>query len=322
LEQQKKSSLLLNLVYIPIVLWNAWAWYAHASLGFRANRVHFIWVLIGVSLLFLNYWVTRALGRQRQTPLISRQTQNVPPTVKKQQQAAARKILDRQKALYSLEPHHHKVVDASAFPELDHEFYDRVRTTLEARGFRFLGDRENLTLTATFPNRRFFIRSMVSGDETILAGVHHIKTKARGFAPNIRTIEFETELSSGAFLTTSNALEAARTLPVPNIHALKLPAETSIDELLQAHTQKLAEIMERDKSVTATRIETMDDCIAFQHRMHAIKAKHKQAIGFVGVEDLKKVRGRELNEYEKGVAAEIENLKTQKGSVKSDNEPQ
>jgi hypothetical protein len=225
------------------------------------------------------------------------------------QKRAARKILDQQKAIYSSSAFEYRNAVPSEFPDLDISFYDQYRIWLEGQGFQFLGDRENVTLTRIFPKMRTFIRSLVSADGTICGGIYHVKPGALGFPPDIKAIDFETELNDGTFLITTNTLESARALPMPGIDAARLPMATHPDAVLRAHLDRVAQALNARPEVAATKIHTMNDVILFQQRMQEIKTKHKKAIGFVGRSDLEKVRGRELNEQERGVVRELEKLK-------------
>ena len=245
------------------------------------------WLTLGAFALFVKHWI--------------------PAPIKKAQKAAARRILEFHKAIYASEPYEYQIVQASDFPELDHEFYERVRSCLEAQGFRFLGDRENVTLTRLAPDSRMFVRTMVSADGTIFGGVYHMKQRrARNYPAEIRTIEFETEFSDGTFLTTNNSL--ARTLPVPGIEAERLAVETPPDELLRIHRERLARVAASRPYLAATKVQTMEDGIAFQHRMQAVKARHKQSIGYTNVQSVEKALGRSLLLPERTFAAEIEKL--------------
>lgn len=230
-------------------------------------------------------------------------------TVRRLQRRAAQRLLSQHKAIYGDEPHEFQIVSPADFPQLDREFYDRCRAWFEANGFRFLCDRENLTFSRLSPERRTFIRSMVSDDGTILAGVWHVKTTARGFPPDIKTVALETEFSDGTFITTGNTLEVVRTLPVPGIDALRCPHDTSPDELLRTHRERLTEAFQVKPFLSATRIKTIEECIYFQQRMHAVSSKHKRAVGYLGAADLEKVKGRKLNSLERGMVRELDKLK-------------
>jgi hypothetical protein len=227
----------------------------------------------------------------------------------RQQKASARRLFDQHKAIYQSEPYEYRVVDAAEFPDLDHSFYDACWSWFEANGFRFLADRENVTLSQLFPAQRTFIRTVVSGDGSILGLAHHIQTATRGFLRDIKTVGFETELSDGTFVTTSNTSEAARTLPIPGIDSLRCPQATPIAELLRIHRERLANSMRSKPFLSATCIRTMENCIHFQHRMQAVSSKHKQSTGYIGAADLEQNCGRQLTARERGIARELERLK-------------
>jgi hypothetical protein len=125
----------------------------------------------------------------------------------------------------------------------------------------------------------------------------------------------ESEFSDGTFLTTSNALESARVLPFTGITPQRFRNETTPEELLRQHHLGIGRILTAPPQLSMTRCETMEDFIGFQHRMQSLKSRHKKQTGCVGVDDLRRVRGRELNEHELAVAAEIEKLKRDDTSV-------
>jgi hypothetical protein len=206
----------------------------------------------------------------------------VPAPIKKARKAAANRVVELNKAVYGSEPYEYRMVQPSEFPELDSEFYDRARSWFEAQGFRFLGDRENVTLSRIMPQARTFIRTMVSADGTIFGGAYHVRLqRVRGLPAEARIIEFETELSDGTFVTTSNAPATARTLEVSGIDAERFPGKTSPDELLRTHRERLAGLAESRPPLTATRLKTMEDVISFQRRMQALGAKYKHSIGYL-----------------------------------------
>ncbi len=279
-----------DVTYGLMVLWGLYSVIRHWN---DANHLTYpflsgaAFLTLGAFALFVKYWV--------------------PSSVIQSQRAAAGRILKQHKAIYGSEPYEYRIAEPSEFPELDHEFYDRVRSWLEAQGFRFLGDRENVTLSRVAPDSRTFVRSLLSADGTIFGGAHHMKNRrAKNLPADIRTVEFETELSDGTFVATSNS--PARTLPVPSIEIERLAAESPPDELLRIHRERLAQVFEARPYLAATRLQTMDDVIAFQRRMQAVKAKHKQSIGYVNVASVEKAVGRPLRETERIFGAELERL--------------
>ena len=60
---------------------------------------------------------------------------------------AARKLVDLQEALFD-RPHECQKVDPTEFDRLDGKYYDDTRVWLEAQGFTYLADVENVTLSA------------------------------------------------------------------------------------------------------------------------------------------------------------------------------
>jgi hypothetical protein len=229
--------------------------------------------------------------------------------IKKRQQLAAQKILAEQKAVYSSTPHEYKEADSADFPDQDHDFYDRTQQWFESLGFRFIGDCEIVSLTRIYPHMRTFIRRMFSPDGTISVAIYHVKATLHRLPHDFRSIDLETELSNGTFLTTSNTLEGARVPPVPGIDAVRLPMTTPLDELLENHVERLAQALAATPGIVETRVQTMEDGYRFQRRMQEVKARHKKSVGYVGAEDIKAVRGRELTSYEQGVVKELEKLK-------------
>jgi hypothetical protein len=248
-----------------------------------------VWLTLGAFALFAKYWTG---------------------PIKEAQRKAAKNILEFQKAIYSSEPYEYRMVSPSEFPELDHDFYDRMRSSLESQGFRFLGDRENATLSRVAPDKRTFLRTMVNADGTICGAAWHrrLNRPFRSFATDIKSIEFESELSDGTFVTTSNNLESARSLPFPGIEAERFPSETSADELLRVHRERLARVLESRPHLSPTKLQTMEDVIWFQRRQQMIKAKHKQSIGYASVESVEKALGRPLGTEQRTFAAEIKKL--------------
>src|SRR6266702_774448 len=107
--------------------------------------------------------------------------------------------------------HEYRPIDARTFRHLDLNFYDQVRDVVVAQGCTWLGDVENVTLKGTPNDFRTFVRLLVSEDRTICIGLFHPRPKfwVRALIWILRvkigrTTDFETELSNGGYLVTSN----------------------------------------------------------------------------------------------------------------------
>src|SRR5687768_602707 len=59
------------------------------------------------------------------------------------------------------EPHELVQTTPDAFPEADLEFYDRARRELEQRGYRWLADVEDMTMSRIYPENRTFLRLFI-----------------------------------------------------------------------------------------------------------------------------------------------------------------
>jgi len=163
-------------------------------------------------------------------------------------------------------------LDAADFPNLDHEFYDETQAALESLGFRWLGDRENLTLTKAFPKLRTFVRMLVSAEGTISSFLYHIQAMTPKGTHDIRAIELGSELSDGTFLVTSNTLQSGPAKTQPGIDSQRHPATTPPAELLRNHRERLRAALENRPGLTVTRILSRDDDLQFQWRMQAVQA--------------------------------------------------
>src|SRR4029077_16279482 len=141
--------------------------------------------------------------------------------------AALRARLD---AVYG-EPHELARVSPAAFPEADLEFYDRARAAFERRGYRWLADVEDLTLTRIYPHNRTFLRLFVDGGSMIRASVYHLHPRGivlsmlqlvQLYPRHLRVIELVSEIQ-GVFLVTSNTHGVDRLEPPPEARIERLP---------------------------------------------------------------------------------------------------
>jgi hypothetical protein len=228
---------------------------------------------------------------------------------------SAKRFMELRKARFTRGDFECRLVDPAEFPHLDREFYDRARTWFESQGFRFLCDCESPTLSQFSLLQPTFFRTMLSPDGTILGGAVHFQlgplraarvVRRFGLPPNLKIIEFETELSDGTFMATSNTPD--RELPVPGIDVLRLPAETTPDDLLRVHRERLSAVLKARPSVTPTRVETMEEATGSQQRLYALIAKHARSIGYATAADIEKLVGRPLNWMEQQVAEEVDKL--------------
>jgi hypothetical protein len=211
---------------------------------------------------------------------------------------AAHDILATIEATY--QPTHHYVpVDPRAFRHLDQAFYDRTARLLASKGFRTLADVEDTTITAT-PGTVLMpvmIRTLLSRDGTIMAALYHPKIRSLFLRALIwvlrkspgKIIDMETECSDGSFVVTSNAIGAAA-LTLPTLISVEyLATKSTVHEIHQRHTRRVAAHLDARTGVRARVITTHAELVASQNRMNAIKAAHRGEIGGVTREELEQL---------------------------------
>ena len=207
----------------------------------------------------------------------------------------ANDIKKRQELLYAPR-HEFRVVEAKSFRHLDLGFYDKVRDALVAKGCACLGDVEIVELQNKGHCGRTFIRLLISRDGLTCIGLYHFKPKLwlrilvwfMGARVG-RTIDCETELSNGGFLTTSNGAAAGKLNPPPGFDRKYFPVNTVHETVFQAHCERLADFVAANHGISITPMRTLEDALAMQHRMHAAKAAFRKQIGYVTQDELERL---------------------------------
>jgi hypothetical protein len=192
--------------------------------------------------------------------------------------------------------HEYRQVEARLFRHLDLHFYDEVRDAFVAQGCIWLGDVENVTLKGTAFDFRTFIRVLTSQDQTVCVGLYHPKPKfwirwllwILRFKTG-RTIDCETELSSGGYIVTSNAAEAGKLNSPPGFDMRFFPVNTGHETIFQAHRQRLEDFLTANPGIRATTMRTSEDALEMQHRMQTAKAAYRKEIGYVTEDELKRM---------------------------------
>lgn len=211
----------------------------------------------------------------------------------------AEELLDSIRLAYSAE-HEYVEVDPDDFKYLDLKYYDKVAQKLFGCGFRFLADVEDLTLSKACPRLRAFVRSMVSHDGTIMAGIYHMKALGwwripvwLGLMKNTKALDLETEFTNGCFICTSNAIAAsAMTLP-PEIETEYFAPKMSTEELLEIHKQRVRNYFKATPGIACVRACSLEDAIASQCRMDALKSAYRDQIqGGLLPEEMDQIAGK------------------------------
>lgn len=213
-------------------------------------------------------------------------------------QVAAQRILSHLAAVY--QPTHEYVpADPKAFRHLDVRWYDRTAEVLEARGFRRFADLEDKTITNA-PNtvlRPTFLRAMVSRDGTVTGALYDPRLRGLVFRVLLwllrklpgKVTDFETELSDGTFIATSNAMAASTIGLPPSIHAAWLPMQTQPLTVYATHTARVQAYLSAHPGVSPVIIESTEAMLQSQDRQNALKAAFRGEIPGLTPDELKQL---------------------------------
>jgi hypothetical protein len=200
--------------------------------------------------------------------------------------SAAKSILDNTKKIYA-GPHCYNLVEAESFSHLDLNFYEKTMREIEAQGFRYVADVENLTLKESLMDPRTFIRTGLSFDGTTASA--HYQVKPRIWWRVIfwltgtklsKAIDFETEFGDGSFVTTSNAIMAGLWDSPPLIQAEFMPPETSAEMLFERHRSRVEEHI-YVRNTRPIQLFSLPEILESQHRMEAIKSEFRARVGWI-----------------------------------------
>jgi hypothetical protein len=212
------------------------------------------------------------------------------------------------------EPHELVRVSPAAFPEADLEFYDRARRELEHKGYSWLADVEDLTLSRIYPQNRTFLRLFVDSGRMIRASAYHMHPRGvvisllqlvQLFPRHLRVIELVSEIQ-GQFLVTSNTHGVDRLEPPPEAKVERLPLATPILEVVTRHEKRVTELLRAHPERQPVSFESYEDVLASVARAHVVMARHRQKVGGLSRDELERLKGRPLSPTEEAFLREVQ----------------
>jgi hypothetical protein len=224
--------------------------------------------------------------------------------------AALRARLD---AVYG-EPHELARVTPAAFPEADLDFYDRVRQELEGKGYRWLADVEDLTMSRIYPQNRTFLRLFIDAGGMIRASAYHLHPRGvvvsllqlvQLFPRHLRVVELVSEVQ-GTFVVTSNTHGVDRLEPPPEARVERLPLQTPILDIVKQHETRIRELLRAHPERAPTSFETYEELLASMARAHVAMARHRQKVGGLSRDELERLKGRPLSATEEAFLREVQ----------------
>lgn len=224
--------------------------------------------------------------------------------------ASARARLD---AAYG-EPHELVRVTPAAFPDADLEFYDRARRELEQRGYSWLADVEDLTVSRLEPQTRTFLRLFVDPGRMVRATAYHLHPHGMVISPlqivqlyprHLRIVELVSEVG-GQFLVTGNSHGVERLDAPPELKVERLPIATPPAEVATRHEQRIAELLRAHPERQPLTFESFEDVLASMARAHVAMARHRAKVGGLTRDELERFKGRPLSQAEEAFLAEVQ----------------
>jgi hypothetical protein len=216
------------------------------------------------------------------------------------------------------EPHELVKVSPAAFPEADVEFYDRARAQLEQRGYRWLADVEDVTLSRVYPQNRTFLRLFIDAGDMIRASAYHVHPRGvvvsilqlvQLWPRHLRVVELVTEVG-GTFLVTANTHGVDRLEPPPEARVERLPLATAVVEVVARHEARITELLRAHPERVPTNFESYDDVVASIARAHVVMARHRQKVGGLSRDELERLKGRPLSPAEEAFLREVQGKPT------------
>lgn len=181
--------------------------------------------------------------------------------------------------------HEYRVVSPADFPQLDMAYYERTQGKLEALGFTFLGDVENVTLR---PWSRAMIRHMASSDGLTMAEFYHARFRTwlrvlQMLTPggwDLRLLEFTSEFSDGTFVNTRNTLGADNITPPQGVYVSRHRRSLGPKKLLGHHQQAVQEWLQDRPGVSLVPHLTLEGNLQVCHRVQALRIQQHHTTGF------------------------------------------
>jgi len=202
-------------------------------------------------------------------------------------------------------------VNAREFGHLDLSWYDASQRWLEERGFGWLGDEENLTFRRTSKGNRTLLRTMLGRDGTWITYLYHFKPA--GLAPALaangfKILELQTQFANGTFICTSNAEEAGKLDSPPAVDARRLPANSSLDAIVEAHALRVSAALAANPGGAALRMGSLEDIHRAQNVLQGIKAAFRRDVG-ITKQELERLAGNRLGAQQiDALYSEVEKL--------------
>ena len=195
---------------------------------------------------------------------------------------------------------------------------ERAQAQLEPHGYYCHGDFEPVHLE-TRSGAPILMRLFTGDDYSTMAAIYRLEPKRPPFfswlamvltgrwkKPSL--IHFETELSDGRFVITSNSAGISRFEDGAAVIRQELPNNSSPEMVLRAHRRKLLSTLNETPGLAVVKVPTTEALSASQNRLRLVKNKYRRDIGYVTEAELREILGSSYNKLADLVRAKLQTL--------------
>jgi len=229
---------------------------------------------------------------------------------------AAHNILKQLRETYNGQPPRRAPAREADFRHLDLSAYRWFQSELETLGYRLLADEELIDMGRARGSlyTRTFVRQMVSADGCIVCSYYQEKqrlfkrlwrlfdglmggrgNRAREEFRSGQTIRHHMDVSShysdGRTLNLGNSQSAGSSINPPAIETHRLPEDTQLEELLDAHDLHMRQLLTETPGLRAVAVNSVEDLHQQQAREAALKAEYRKSVNWVTHEELLAMTG-------------------------------
>jgi hypothetical protein len=214
-------------------------------------------------------------------------------------------------------PHEYRDADDSELRGLDPAFYERATSDLREHGYRVVGQTVDVTAERVTPWARGVVRCMLDTTGTVTVGVYNLKFSGwhrlfqivGALSRDLRTIDLETELSDGQFVTTSNATDAALASEFTGVHRRFYPKDVGAADLVERHREHVTEVVAAcAEGVHPVALRNFRDVRASQERLQVLKSAHRASPDFDPGEEVARIARGPMTDQERRVAEHVREL--------------
>ncbi len=212
------------------------------------------------------------------------------------QKRRARKYLEMGDDMYS--PDHEVIeVGEKELDGRDRKFFQPVELFLIGQRFRRIAYTHYRTIEKYGLHRKAIYSNLLDDAGTIHACIVYLKpfgwARVWLFLSNrinqTKVYLFLTRFSDGSLIETTNA---GRPIDIEGLVNIDVPAVTSLDKLLAAHSQTVTDRLERNDAVKVIPSKNLDDILAVQSQLIGILGSNRSKLYLGDYQKLCKLAGR------------------------------